>query len=424
MEVHDADWSNGRTWSLVYTAGAEHEAVVRAAYDRFATTNALSPSAFPSLARMEREVVQALLDLAGGDHTRAGGTMASGGTESIILAVKAHRDRARTEEPSSSRATQPTMVIPSTAHPAFTKAGQLLGVEPIVVPVDSTLVADVGATAAAIDDRTLLLAASAPAFPYGLVDPIPELGAVALQADIGLHVDACLGAVALAVLPSLGHRIPPFDLSVAGVTSMSADLHKYGYGPKGSSTVLYQDRSLRRYQFSVYPDWPGGALASPTLLGTRPGGSIAAAWAALNHLGMDGYRAIFAELMDTTTRLRAGIEAIGDLRVIGQPPMMVFAFGSDTTDVFAIADDLETKGWRIDRQTHPDCLHLIVNPTHTAIVQDFLADLSEAYERAPRSDPANRVSAIYGVTSHIPLDTTKSVSDSLLDQIEDRYDSA
>ena len=161
--------------------------------------------------------------------------------------------------------------------------------------------------------------------------------------------------------------MPPFDFSVEGVTSISADLHKYGYGPKGTSTILYADRQLRRSQFTVHTDWPGGALASPALLGTRPGGAIAAAWAALHHLGSEGYRRLFASLMDTTNRLQAGIREIGDLEIVGDPPMTVFAFGSPGRDIFAVADDLERSGWRIDRQRHPDCLHLIVNPVHAQV---------------------------------------------------------
>lgn len=413
MRRDDARWQTGRTWSLVYSAGEEHEAVLRDAYLRFFNENGLSPSAFPSLARMEREVVWAMLDLLGADPRRAGGTMASGGTESIILAVKAYRDARWVDHPN--------LVIPSTAHPAFVKAGELLGVRPVVVPVGPGLVADVEATAAAVDEHTILLAASAPAFPYGLVDPVPELADLATRSGVGLHVDACLGGFALPFLRSLGEPVPPFDFSVPGVTSISADLHKYGYGPKGTSTVLYADRRLRRSQFTAYTDWPGGVLASPTLLGTRPGGAIAAAWAAIHHLGADGYRALFSSLLVTTRRLRDGIVDIGDLTVLGDPPMTVFAFGSEERDIFAVADLLEARDWRIDRQSGPDCLHLIVNPTHHDVVGEFLADLAEAYHAAPRRAPGRRPSpVVYGVTSHVP--TEGDVGANILDQMEDRYD--
>lgn len=408
----DVRWREGRSWSLVYSAGEAHDAVLRDATARYFSENGLSPTAFPSLARMEREVVWAMVDLLGGDTDRAGGTMASGGTESIILAVKAHRDAACRDSPS--------MVLPSTAHPAFVKAGALLGVRPVVVPVGDDLVADVDAMAGAVDASTIVLGASAPAFPYGLVDPVAELGELALDRGIGLHIDACLGGVALPFLRDLGHPVPPFDLSVAGVTSMSADLHKYGYGPKGTSTVLYADRRLRRHQFSAYPDWPGGALASPTLLGTRPGGAIAAAWAGLHHLGAEGYRALFADIMATTRRLQSGLAAIGDLDVLGAPPMSVFAIGSASRDVFAMADALETRGWRIDRQRRPDCLHLIVNPVHAEVVEPFLADVRDAYDASPPSGDTDTSHVVYGVTAHVAAPGA-DVTSALLDLVESQY---
>jgi glutamate/tyrosine decarboxylase-like PLP-dependent enzyme len=412
MRGHDADWRAGRTWSLVYSAGPEHDAVLKDAYTRFFNENGLSPSAFPSLARMEREVVWALLDLLGADPERGGGTMASGGTESIILAVKAYRD--------ASGARHPAMVVPSTAHPAFIKAGELLRVRTVIVPVGPDLVADVDATAAAIDDDTILLAASAPAFPYGLVDPVAELGALAKDRDLGLHVDACLGGFVLPFIRSLGYAVPPFDFSVNGVTSISADLHKYGYGAKGTSTIVYADRQLRRAQFTAHTDWPGGALASPTLLGTRPGGGIAAAWAAIHHLGSDGYRRLFASVMDTTIRLQSGIRATGDLEIVGEPPMTVFAFGSPGRDIFAIADCLERLGWRIDRQSDPDCLHLIVNPIHAQVTDAFLADLDEAYRSAPGVTDRRASAVVYGVTSHVPVEG--DVEETILRHMEMRYD--
>jgi glutamate/tyrosine decarboxylase-like PLP-dependent enzyme len=412
MRDDDVDWRHGRAWSLVYSAGPEHDAVIADAHRRYASENGLSPTAFPSLARMEREVVHALLDLLGGDPERSGGTMASGGTESIILAVKAHRDASGVDRPS--------MVVPSTAHPAFAKAGHLLGVETVIVPVESDLMADVDAMAEAINARTILLAASAPCFPYGLVDPIPALGVVALERGIGLHIDACLGGVMLPVLASLGHDVPPFDLSVPGVTSLTADLHKYGYGPKGSSTILYADRRLRRAQLTAHIGWPGGALASPTLLGTRPGGATAGAWAAIHHLGLEGYQELFRTVAATAGALRQGIEAIGDLAVVGDPPGPVFAFGSATRDIFAVADAMEARGWRMDRQVDPDCLHLIVNPVHTNVVEPFLADLAASYHAAPPRPERRGEAVVYGVTAHVVDDG--DLVGSLLDSVEARYD--
>jgi sphinganine-1-phosphate aldolase len=408
----DADRA-GRMWSLVYSAGADHDAVLADAYREYSHENGLSPTAFPSLARMESDIVAMMLAHLGADPERAVGTMASGGTESIILAVKAYRDAAGLESPS--------LVMPSTAHPAFIKAAELLQVRPVVVPVSDGLVADVDAMHEAVDASTVMIAASAPAYPYGLVDPISDLAELAGDRGVGLHVDACLGGIQLPFLRELGHDVPPFDFAVGGVTSMSVDLHKYGFGPKGSSTVLYRTKELRRHQFTVNLDWPGGIVASPTLLGTRSGGIIAAAWAGLHHLGADGYCRIFSEIMRTTQRLRAGVTAIGDMYVLGDPPMSVFAIASDSRDVFAMADVLEDRGWRMDRQSEPDCLHHIVNLVHAEVVDEYLSDLNYAYDLAPpRPDGAWRATN-YGVTSVI--DVAGDPLASVLTQLEAWYDS-
>lgn len=395
LRKNDVDWRSGRLWSLVYSAGPDHDAVLARAYREYEHENGLSPSAFPSLARMESEVVAMMLDHLGADPETGAGTMASGGTESIILAVKAYRDRSGTVSPS--------LVMPATAHPAFVKAAGLLGVRPVIVPVNDDFVADVPAMRRAVDASTIMLVGSAPAYPYGLVDPISELGELALDHDIGLHVDACLGGIALPFIRQLGFDIPPFDFSVQGVSSMSVDLHKYGFGPKGSSTLLHRTRELRRHQFTVSLDWPGGILASPTLLGTRSGGVIAGAWAGLHHLGADGYLRIFAEIMRTSRALQSGISTIGDLDVVGRPPMSVFAVASPSRDIFSIATSLERVGWRVDRQSEPDCLHHIVNLVHSNVVDDYLGDLRDAYAAAPFRSGPNQRSAGYGVTSTVDL---------------------
>lgn len=337
--------------------------------------------------------------------------MASGGTESIILAIKAYRDWARVDNPS--------MVIPTTSHPAFVKAGQLLGVRVKLTDVDGSFRADPEAVASQIDETTILVGASAPCFPFGVVDPIEELGEITSARGVGLHIDSCLGGIALPFLRSMGRPVPPFDFAVSGVTSMSVDMHKYGFGPKGTSAILYRDRSLRRAQFTVYEDWPGGALASPTLLGTRPGGGIAGAWAAVHHLGAAGYADIFEAIMKATDALQEGIRSIGDLHVLGEPAMSVFAFASASKDTHSIADHLEERGWRIDRQSSPDSLHLIVSPTHIPVVDDFLSDLSAAFDEAGPKTSAKRTS-VYGVTSRVPA--AGSVRDAILDDLEQRYD--
>ncbi|WP_162448195.1 pyridoxal phosphate-dependent decarboxylase family protein [Phytoactinopolyspora mesophila] len=414
----DVDWRSGRIWSLVYSTASEHDDVVHEAYQQFASENLLGPTAFPSLATMEKEVVWMLLDLLGADPGTAGGTMTSGGTESIVLAVKAYRDRARVQRP---EITAPEMVVPVTAHPAFLKAADLLGVRAVPVPVDHTYGADPAAFAAAMSRSTILGCASAPCFPYGVVDPVEELADIAARRDVGLHIDATIGGFALPFVRELGYQVPAFDFSVPGVTSIAADMHKYGYGPKGSSTILYRDRGLRRYQFAAYTDWPGGILASPTLLGTRPGGAIAGAWAAIVYEGREGYRRIFSTVMQATQRLRDGIASIPQLNVIGDPPMSVLAVGSDEVDMMTVADRLETRKWRIDRQRDPDSIHLIVNPTHVPVIDEFVDDLRWATHDAPPAGSADNGATLYGVTSR--LEAGADVEVAVLDQLESRYDS-
>lgn len=392
----DADWQRGRIWSLVYYAGSEHTDFLCEVFREYVSENGLSPTAFRSLARFQCEVVAMLRALLQGDAGVAG-AMTSGGTESILLAVKAYRDLARER---GLRGT-PEMVVPASAHPAFLKAAQYFGVRPVVVPAAADYRADVDATRAAITARTILLVASAPCFPFGKIDPIEALGVIAQAHGIGLHVDACVGAFVLPFLAQRLPQLPAFDFSVPGVTSLSADLHKYGYALKGASAILYRNAGLRRGQFFVDTGWAGGLFGSPGLLGTRPGGIIAAAWAAMLRLGEDGYRRLANETLDLALRLQAGIRAIPGLRIVGEPDMTVFAFTSDELDIFAVADRLATLGWHIDRQNDPPSIHLVVTPNHRQSVEPFLADLAAA-----AGDPGVRTqgqrarrATLYGVTS-------------------------
>ncbi len=394
--VRDADWRAGRIWSLVYHAGSEHTAFLHEVFRRYSSENGLSTQAFPSLGRFQAEVVAMLATLLGGDG-RTAGAMTSGGTESILLAVKAYRDQAR-----AAGNARPKMVVPASAHPAFMKAAQYFDVEAVVVPVADDFRADLPRTAEAIDERTVLLVASAPCFPYGTVDPIGALGELAAARGIGLHVDACVGAFILPFLRDLGHRVPAFDFGVPGVTSMSADLHKYGYALKGASAVLYRTADLRRHQFFVDTAWLGGLFGSPGLLGTRNGGIIAAAWAALMRLGEAGYRDLAQRTWTLAERLKAGIRAIPGLRLVGEPDMTVFAFTSDTHDIFDVAQRLADRGWHVDRQNAPRSIHLVVTPHHEAAAGRFLADLAAAVAVAGPTDAARAAesAALYGVTSH------------------------
>ncbi len=393
----DADWRGGRTWSLVYFAGDDVAEVLREAYATFIYGNGLGPAAFRSLKRFESEVIAMTADLLG--LPEATGNMTSGGTESILMAVKTARDWARAERPN---VTAPEMVLPITAHPAFDKAGHYLSVKPVHIPVGEDLRADIDAARAALTENTILIVGSAPCYPFGTIDPIPALAALAQERGIACHVDACVGGYLLPFMERLGYAVRPWDFRVPGVTSISADLHKYGFAARGASTVMYRDPEYRRHQFFAQTDWPGGLYGSPTMAGSRPGGAIAAAWAVLNYLGEEGYTRLARTIMETAKALRDGINAGSGLRVMGEPDMSVFAFTSDTLDIYAVADAMDARGWNMDRQQKPPSLHLMVTPVHAEIVETFLEDLSAAAGSVTAgAAPAGRA-AMYGMLGTIP----------------------
>jgi glutamate/tyrosine decarboxylase-like PLP-dependent enzyme len=377
LRREDSRWREGRTWALVYYAGEEVYRLTQQAYNLYFSENGLNPTAFPSLRRMEAEVVSMAAGLLGGDE-HATGVMTSGGTESILMAVYAAREHARATRPEIKR---PEMILPVSVHPAFEKAAHYFDVVPVHTPLDGDYKADVDKMRQAITPNTILLVASAPAYPYGISDSIPAIGALALEHDLLLHVDACVGGFMLPFVRMAGYPVEPFDFSVPGVTSISADIHKYGYAAKGASVILYKDPELRKRQFFVYTEWPGGIYGSPAMGGTRPGGAIAAAWAVMRHLGEDGYVRIAQAVMQTTRKIRAGIEAIDELFIVGDPKMSLLAFGSEKLDIYAVGDELALKGWHIDRQQRPASLHLTVNFAHIASADEFLNDLQAAVKK-------------------------------------------
>jgi glutamate/tyrosine decarboxylase-like PLP-dependent enzyme len=370
----DADWHGGRTFSLIYPVSDEVDGILAEANELYMFENALNPFRFPSLRQMEVDVVSMAAGLLNAPED-ADGCMTSGGTESILMAVKSARDRARAER----GVTEPEMLAPVTAHPAFAKAAKYLGLSHRQIPIGEDLRADVKAAEGMIGEQTALVVGSAPNYPFGTVDPIPELAGLAAERGISFHTDSCLGGFLLPFLERLGHPVPPFDFRVPGVTTMSADVHKYGYCTKGASVVLHRDGShLKQYQLFVYTDWPGGFYGSFSMAGARPAAPIAAAWAIMRYLGEDGYLRLAADLLATTKKIRSGIDAIEGLRVIGEPVMSVFSFTSDEFDVGAICDVMDDRGWNIDRQTPPDALHLMLSPKHGSVADRFIEDLREA----------------------------------------------
>jgi sphinganine-1-phosphate aldolase len=414
MHAGDCDWRGGKTFGYIYNAGDEVNELLEEVNRRFLHTNALSLTAFPSLRRMEAEVVAMASDLL--HAPEPAGSVTSGGTESILMAVKTARELARAER----GITEPNMVVPMSAHPAFEKAAHYFGVRAIRTPVRDDLRADVDAMRAAIDDDTILLVGSAPGFPHGVIDPIAEIGALAAERGLLCHVDACLGGYMLPFAEAAGYPIPPFDFRVEGVTSMSADLHKYGYASKGASTVLYRSRALRKRQFFVYVDWPGGIYASPSAAGARGGAPLAAAWAVLNFLGKEGFTRLADTSMKATARILDGIRAIDGLQVMGEPDMSVFAFRSTTLDVYALADAMEQRGWVLDRLQKPSALHMMVSPKHAEIADTFLADLRACADAVrDQPPPSTGMAAVYGMLAAVP--DRRMVEQTVLDFMDGWY---
>jgi glutamate/tyrosine decarboxylase-like PLP-dependent enzyme len=372
----DADWRAGRTWSLVYPAGEDVDEVLRDVNNLYLFENALNPFRFPSLRQMERDVVSMTTSLLHGDE-ESGGTMTSGGTESILMAVKTARDRAREEK----GITDPEMVVPVSAHPAFAKAGKYLRVELKQVPLREDLRADVAAAARLIGDRTVLLVGSAPSYPHGVVDPIAELAALAAERGISFHTDACVGGFVLPFLERLGHSVPAFDFRVPGVTTISADVHKYGYCTKGASVIAHRRKETLEHQYFLYDQWPGGLYGSPAMAGARPAAPIAAAWGVMNYLGEEGYLRLTTTLWETTRKIRAGIEAIPELHLWGEPDLTLLAFGSESLDIMAVGDAMDDKGWYLDRQQNPAALHMMISPNHHKVADAFLSDLADSVKR-------------------------------------------
>lgn len=379
----DTPWKEGRTFGYVFDAGEEVDAVAKRAYTQFLSENALDPTVFPSLLRLENEVVDmARNHLNGGED--AVGHFTSGGTESIILAVKTARDHARATRPDIET---PEMILPVTAHAAFHKAAAYLDVKPVVTPVDlESYRADVNAMKAAITPNTILLVGSAPSYAHGVMDDIEAIGAVAKASDLLFHVDACIGGFLLPYFRKLGSDVPPFDLGVDGVTSISMDLHKYAYCPKGASVLLHRDRSLRQHQLFACASWSGYTVVNPTIQSSKSGGPLAAAWAVLNYLGDEGYLELARGLRDATATLVDGIARIGDLRILGEPDMSLLAFTSDTVNPFVVADEMKTRGWYVQAQLGfegaPANIHLSVNPSNVPWTEKLLHDLAGAVEAA------------------------------------------
>lgn len=379
----DADWRHGRTALFVFNAGDEVRYVGEQAYLAYMAENALGLRAFPSLAGMEAEIVAIAHELMHAPADAAG-SFTTGGTDSITMAVKACRDRAAAAGTDTVGA---EIVVPETAHPAFNKAAHLMNLTVVRVPVAADYRADPAAMAAAITGRTIMIVGSAPCFPYGLVDPIPEIAAIAAERRLWCHVDACVGGYFLPFAERLGVEVPAWDFRNPGVCSISADLHKYGYAPKGASTVLYRSGELHRHQEFSFDVWPSGRMTTPTLHGTRPGGAIAGAWAVLQHLGYEGYGRTTEAVLAARATIEATARDLG-FHPVGTPQLGLIALTHPNKDVMAIADGMAARGWVSSRTATPPGIHLMLSPEHKMFTDDYLRDLAVETYKAPRATSA------------------------------------
>jgi len=392
----DFSWREGRMALYFYYLDEEVKRVQQEAYLAYWTENAMGQRAFPSMKKLEDEVIAMGLDLLQAPP-EATATFTSGGTESILLAIKTARDWAR----ATKGVTAPNMVLPRTAHPAFDRAAEYFGVRAIRVPTTrNDFRADVGAMAERIDKDTILLLGSAPNYPFGVFDPIREIAALAQELGLWMHVDACVGGFLAPFVRRLGYVIPDFDFAVPGVTSISADLHKYGYAPKGASLMLLRDRALQRHQTFSFDGWERGAYVSNTMQGTRAGGAVAAAWAVMNYLGQDGYTHWARVIMDTVGTLTRGINAIPGLAVLEPHELCIFVYRATdpALDIGLIAEAMTRRGWFVGRQAEPPGIHLHLNPVHAETAELYLADLAASVAEVREAGPRSRAAAPAGQT--------------------------
>jgi glutamate/tyrosine decarboxylase-like PLP-dependent enzyme len=399
----ESRWKDGQVSGAVYHGDPDFIAFLCRAYAINSQVNPLHADVWPSASKFEADIIAMTAHMLGAASTpdEICGTVTSGGSESILMAMKAYRDRARQEKGIS----QPEIVAATTAHPAFDKAAHYFQIAIRRVPVGPDFRADVSEIARAINDRTIVVVGSAPTFAHGAIDPIKEMSELARQRGIGFHTDGCLGGFLLPWAEKLGYPVPGFDFRLPGVTSMSADTHKYGFAPKGTSVVLYRGAELRRYQYFVVTDWPGGIYFSPTAAGSRPGGLLAACWAAMVATGEKGYLDGAKSILETARAIRTGIEAIPGLRVLGDP-LWVIAFDSPEFDVYRVLDFMSKRGWNLNGLHRPPAVHVAVTLRHTqaGVAERFLTDLRDGVEHV-KAHPGEKggLAPIYGMAGTLPF---------------------
>lgn len=395
-------WESGCASGTVYNGSKDLTDVMTKVYGLSAWTNPLHPDVFPGVRKMEAEVVRMCCTLFNGDKDSCG-CMTTGGTESIVMAVKAYRDYAINVRGIK----KPEILVPVSAHAAFDKASYLLAMRIRHVPLDEkTMKVNVQAMRKMINKRTCMLVVSAPQFPHGVIDPVEEVAALGEEYSIPVHVDACLGGFLIPFMEEAGYPLPPFDFRVKGVTSISADTHKYGYAPKGSSVIMYRNSSWRHHQFFVTPDWPGGIYATATIGGSRSGGIVAACWAALMYHGLQGYIDYTSKIIQTAKKIEEGCRQIPGIFVFGKPDVSVVALGSNEFNIYIVSDRMTKRGWNLNALQFPSSIHLAVTVLHTqsGVADKFISDVREISEDILKNPPEDvgGSAALYGMAQSIP----------------------
>jgi len=393
-------WREGMVSGAVYHGAQEHIDFLNQVYALHSQSNPLHVDVWPSASKFEAEIVRMTASMLNGGKDVVG-TVSSGGTESIMLAMKTYRDWAR--ETKGIR--KPEMILPVTAHAAFDKACQYFNIKAVHIPMAANGQADVDAARRAITRNTVVIVGSAPNFPHGVIDLIAEMSELARVQGIGFHTDACLGGFVLPWAERLGVPVPPFDFRLPGVTSMSVDTHKYGYAAKGTSVVLYRGRELLHHQYYTITDWPGGLYFSPTFAGSRPGALSAACWAAMTSIGEEGYLAATEKILQTANLIKQGVREIPELQLVGDS-FFVVAFASETLDVYKILEAMSHKGWSLNGLHKPACVHLCVTLRHTqpGLVERFIVDLQDAVAHVKANpDEKGEMAPVYGMAATMPM---------------------
>jgi len=409
--TENSRWEDGFVSGAVYHGDAKHIEFMNKVYALQSQSNPLHSDLFPSASKFESEIVSMTANMLGADKTEDDicGTVTSGGTESILLAMKTYRDWAR----KTKGITRPEIVVPITAHAAFDKASEYFGIKIIRTKVDGNFKADIASIKRVANRNTIVIVGSAISFPHGVVDPIRELSEYAQKRNIGFHVDACLGGFVLPWAKQLGYDVPDFDFSLPGVTSISVDTHKFGYTAKGTSVILYRGKSLRKFQFYTITDWPGGMYFSPTFAGSRSGALSAVCWATLISIGKEGYLDAVSRILLSAKEIKKVINEIPELNILGDP-LWVIAFTSDSIDIYQVMEQMTQKGWNLNGLYKPACVHICTTLRHTqpGVIKRFETDLIDSVEWV-KNNPNEKtgMAPVYGLAANLPL---RSIVDDIL----------